>query len=281
MAIAGSTVVIGTSELVRIHAHADDPEPLIHLASLSGSIDQLKVEDMDVMHQQFISMHDQQKPTIPIGVISIANGSGLERIFSELGSTAVVQGGQSMNPSTAELINTINHIGADHSIILPNNPNILMTAEQAVSLSKASCTVLPTTNIPQGIAAVLAMNPDMNVDANIQAMTNAIKTVQSGEITIATRQTSITGMSIQKGHAVGLLNGELICTSDSLEESVLQLLEISTISLGDLVTLYWGYDVTESDAEAVAGKIRGRWSGIEVDVVNGGQPHYHYLISIE
>jgi DAK2 domain fusion protein YloV len=280
MAIASSTVVVGDDAIARVHAHASEPGPLLSLGAGMGSLEQIKIENMDTMHQEFMARHGYGATEVPVAVVAVASGDGLERVFRELGA-GVVQGGQTMNPSAAELLQAAKRAFADHVLLLPNNPNILLAARQAQELDELHCTVVPTRSIPQGIAAVLAFNPDLDAEANVQVMTTAMQTVCSGEVTTAIRDSAVDGVSVAQGQAIALLDGTLIAAAETPHLALMELLRQAGPSDGALITLYWGADADQASASTAADQVRNQWPGSEVDVVPGGQPHYHYLVSIE
>ena len=198
-AMAVSTAVVGDETMARVHAHASDPGPLLSLGAGLGSLEQIKIDNMDSMHQEFRERHGYTPRNISIGVVAVAFGAGLERVFQELGAVAVVRGGQTMNPSIGELLAAMRGASAEHVLLLPNNPNIAMAAEQAKVEAECACTIVPSRTIPQGIAALLAFNPDLEAEANVEAMTRALGDVRSGEVTVAVRDSTLDGVSASRG----------------------------------------------------------------------------------
>jgi DAK2 domain fusion protein YloV len=280
-ALGRSTVVVGDDRLIKVHTHVLDPGPVVSLGTALGTLDQIKVENMDTMHQEFMARHGYVQPPNAAAVVAVASGEGLEQIFRDLGAAAVVRGGQTMNPSAQEILEAVQDVQAQRVVVLPNNPNIVMAAQQAAELCESPCTVIASRTVPQGIAALLAYNPDLDSDANIAAMTNALSSVRSGEITVAVRDGSINGVSVTAGQAIALLDGTLTTTGATTEEALLGLLEHASAGDDELVTLYSGAEVSSEVAEQDAATVRQRWPSIEVEVIAGGQPHYQYLVSIE
>ena len=280
-AIAVSTVVVGDETIARVHAHAADPGPLLSLGASTGMLEQIRVENMDVMHQAFMALHGHGSVSVPLAVVAVTPGEGLERVFRELGAAVVVSGGQTMNPSAKELLDGVTRAGAQHVVVLPNNPNILMAARQAQGLSECPCTVVPARTVPQGIAALLAFNPNLSAEANALAMTEALASVRSGEVTTAVRDSVVDGVRIRQGQTIALLDGTLAAVADALPQALTELLRHASVSSSALVTLYWGGDIDEASASKAADAVRLEWPGVEVEVVAGGQPYYHYLVSIE
>ena len=280
-ALGRSTVVVGDDTLIKVHTHVLDPGPVVSLGTSLGTLDQVKIENMDTMHQEFMARHGYVQSPNAVAVVAVVSGEGLEQVFRDLGAAAVVRGGQTMNPSAQEIMAAVQGVQAERVVVLPNNPNIIMAARQAADLCESACSVVASRTVPQGVAALLAYNPDLNADANVEAMTNALSSVRSGEVTIAVRDAAINGVSVSAGQAIALLDGALTTAGATTEEALLGLLEHAGVAEGDLVTLYGGADVSSEAAQRSAETVRQRWSGIEVESVDGGQPHYHYLVSIE
>ena len=287
IAMAGSTVVIGDDRTVRIHAHAEDPGPLLSLGVSLGSVGQVSIQNMDSQHQEFMALHGYtQAERQAQAVVVVAPGDGLARLFRDLGAAQVVSGGQTMNPSAADLLAAVKRANADHAILLPNNPNIIMAAKQAAELAdtelgEKSVMVVASHNVAQGIAAMLAFNPDLDADGNTSAMTDALADISSGEITTAVRSTTLNGVTVEQGQTIALLDGEIVAAAATPHDALLALLDHAAPDDGSLVTLYHGADASADDAAAAASAIEARFSGVDVDVQSGEQPHYHYFVSIE
>ncbi|MGE5620188.1 MAG: DAK2 domain-containing protein [Sphingomonadaceae bacterium] len=286
-AIGDSVLVVGEEDLVHIHVHTHHPGDVLNLASRFGTMDKIKVENMQIQHTAFVGGLTGSEPSRPVvspeavGVVAVAAGSGLARVFKDLGAASVVAGGQSMNPSIEELVHGAGASGCGKVILLPNNPNVVMTAQQAQALSHAEIRVIPTRTICEGIAAMVAFNPVSDLETNVAAMTGAIAAVQSIELTRAVRTTRVNGLQIEEGQAIGLLNGKLVHAGDSLADVVLKVLEMAEAGEREVVTVYYGEGVSIDEAESVATAIQQVWPALAVEVVDGGQPHYPYIISVE
>ena len=282
VAMAGSTVVIGDDRTVRIHAHAEDPGPLLSLGVSLGAVDQVSIQNMDAQHQQFMARHGytagEQKA---VAVVAVAPGEGIQQVFRDLGAARVVSGGQTMNPSAEQLLAAVKQTGAKHVVLLPNNPNIIMAANQAAELAEGPVSVVPSRSVPQGVTALLAWNPDLEAEAGVNAMTAALDDVLAGEVTTAVRSTTIDGIAVVEGQAIAMLDGSLVAAEATPGEALNALVAKAEPAEGALVTLYFGAEVREEAAQAAAAALSERFAGIETEVVNGGQPHYHYLVSIE
>ncbi len=278
-------LVVGDPTMIKVHVHVPDPGiPISYGASL-GSLRDVTVEDMQAQYRQFIAGREAvpsaAQPAQEFGVIAVVVGEGLTRVFQSLGAGAVVHGGQTMNPSTQDLLEAIEKLPAEQAILLPNNSNVILAAEQARSLSNKPVAVIPTHFIPQGIAALLALNYQADFEANVAAMTNAMQEIETGEVTTATRTASINGVRVIEGQIIGLHNGELKVAGATVEETVQALLEEMGAAEREIITLYYGEGVTQSDADALAELLHERWPDQEIEIVAGGQPHYHYILSVE
>ena len=287
MAMAASTVVVGDDRIVRVHAHAEDPGPLLSIGAALGALDQINIQNMDLQHQEFMSLHGygedapEQTEATELAIIPVAPGDGIARVFRSLGAAATVSGGQTMNPSAADIIAAVRKTNAAFTIVLPNNKNIVLAAEQAAELSDTPIAVVPSRNIAQGMAAMLAFNPDLDGEENAEAMRGALDSVRSGEVTTAVRSTTIDGVDVEEGQAIAILDGGLAAAAASPNDALAAMLDAAELDDGALVTLFYGAGLAEETAEEAAAAIGTRTGGIEVEVHEGGQPHYHYLVSIE
>ena len=277
-------LVVGDPETVKIHVHVPDPGiPVSYGASL-GSLRDVVVEDMQAQYQDFI--RESVPFSLPqvsqgIGVVAVAPGDGLARVFQSLGVGAVVRGGQTMNPSTKDLLEAIEHLPASQVVVLPNNGNVILAAEQARELCDKSVSVIRCRTVPQGIAALLTINYQDDFETNVAAMTGAMEEIETGEVTIATRTATINGVPVADGQVIGLHDGELKVTGSTVEQVVRSLLEEMGSADREIITLYYGQDVGKDDANQLADLLQQDWPDQEIEVVAGGQPHYHYILSAE
>ena len=287
MAMAASTVVVGDDRVVRVHAHTEDPGQLLSMGASLGALDQINIQNMDLQHQEFMSLHGygedvaEQAEAVALAVIPVAPGDGIARVFRSLGASATVSGGQTMNPSAADIIAAVQKTNAAFTIVLPNNKNIVLAAEQAAELSETPIAVVASRNVAQGMAAMLAFNPDLDGEKNAEAMRDALDSVRSGEITTAVRSTTIDYVDVEEGQAIAILDGGLAAAATSPNDALAAMLDAAELDDGALVTLFYGAGLAEETAEEAATAIGARPGGIEVEVHEGGQPHYYYLVSIE
>ncbi len=284
-----STLVVGDAETIKVHVHVPRPSEVFAYAETIGRLNDVVVEDMAAQYQQYRAAHATPPSLAPfynlkpgdIATLAVAPGDGLTRVFQSLGTSAIVPGGQTMNPSTQDFVKLLEALPVDKAILLPNNGNVVMAARQAAEISPKQVLVVPSKTIPQGIAAMLAFSDQRNLEANAQAMEAAAQHVLTGEITVATRAIEYNGIKVEAGHIIGLLNDELTAANDTLEETLFNLLNQMHAENLEIITLYYGNGVTAGEAQAMATIIRARYSQLEVEVVEGGQPHYYYIISAE
>ncbi len=291
-----SALVVGDDDLVRVHIHTGEPAPLIALASSRGRLSKLKVEDISAQHHDVLDRAEAvataeaqspggriapEAPRKAVGVVSVAPGQGFRDILASLGADAVVEGGQTMNPSIEDLLNAVRAAHAETVVLLPNNGNVILTAEQVDGLiDECEVRVVPTRNLPQGISALLALEPDAGLDANVERMTAAIEHVHALEVTRAVRDSASNGHHIKAGDVLGILDDE-IREVGSDEAGVIEAVLGSVDAPPELVTVYRGGDVTAADADALAAGLRKRFTQTEFEVHDGGQEHYSYVLSLE
>ncbi len=286
----GTSIQVGEGDgMYRMHIHVPDNtqyEPIEYIRTL-GTITNVHLENLmaqmaDQASQQTLASL-RLNPVEPgqIAAVAVAPAMGIARVFASLGVAAIVEGGQTMNPSTEEILKAFEDLPTDRIVILPNNKNIILTANQTLGLTRKQVAVIPSRTIPQGIAAMLALSPDGDYQATVEAMTAALDTVRSGEVTIATRSVEIDGVKVQEGQVIGLLDGRLAASGDDLESVVFDLLEQAGAAQAELVTLYYGADLPVKEANRLADRVRQRHPSLEVELVEGGQPHYQLIFSVE
>jgi DAK2 domain fusion protein YloV len=276
-----SLIVVGDDSAARIHIHTLEPGDVISYAGGLGTLHQVSIRNMDEQHHDYLEMQKDRGPAVDTAIVAVVAGDGLSDVFTSLGVTAIIPGGQTMNPSTKDLLQAVEKAVSDKAIILPNNKNIVATANQVQPLTEKKIEVVPTTTIPQGVAALLAFDYEANLESNIQIMTRAMGAVKTIEICRAVRSAKLGDLKIKKKQPIGFLDGDLV----SVGESGLDVLNkmLSKLDLGkiEVITIYYGADTKPAEAEQVAGDIRSRYPQLQIEVVRGGQPHYNYIISIE
>lgn len=286
--MGNSALVVGDSTMVKVHVHSTEPGTPLNYGARLGSLSDIVVENMDEQYQEFIAQVPPLQTTVamqerasPIGVVAVAAGEGMIRVLKSLGAGTVVHGGQTMNPSTEELLEAIESLDAEEVILLPNNPNVILAAQQAQQLSTKRVCIVPTETLPQGVSALLAFNYQADLETNVQAMERARKEVQTAEVTFAVRPAQVNGVQVDKGQVIGLLDGELTASGSDLDQVVLELLQRMSAQDKEIITLYVGEGVSLPQAEALADLIRERHPEQEVELVEGGHPHYPYILSVE
>jgi DAK2 domain fusion protein YloV len=286
----GTSIQVGEGEgMYRMHIHVPLEkryEPIDYIMEL-GTISKVAMENllaqMDEIDQKARADKIELANIEPgqIAVVTVSPGPGLSRIFASLGVAAVVEGGQTMNPSTQEILGAFENLPTERVVILPNNKNILMAANQAKEVTVKQVAVIPSKTIPQGLAAMLAFNPDGDLEAVAEKMNKALTQVQTGEITIATRSVEIDGVTVEKGQVIALLDGKLVLSAKTVEKACLGLLKKAKAGEHELITLFFGEDLSNNDANQIADKVRDAYPGQEIEIQDSGQPHYQFIISIE
>jgi len=276
-----SLIVVGDESIVRVHIHTLDPGNVLHYASSLGTMHQVSIRNMDEQHQDYLEMQKERVPVGDIAIIAVVSGDGLADVFTSLGVTAIVPGGQTMNPSTKDLLQAVESVASDKVIILPNNKNIVPTANQVHSLTEKSVEVVATETVPQGVAALLAFDYEADLEANTQLMSKAKSQVKSVEITRAVRSTQLGGLKIKKKQPIGFLDGDLVAVGDKIPEVLDQVLARLNLDDAEVITIYYGADTQLDKAEEISSSIGEQHPNLQVEVVQGGQPYYNYIISIE
>lgn len=293
-AMGDSTVVVGDETTIKVHIHVKDPGVPISYGISLGKITDVVVENMQMQMEEIVHVPGAQtavphtppliKPTVQpgqIGVVAVAAGDGLADIFRSMNVSFVVSGGQTNNPSIEELFQAIQDVPTDKVIILPNNKNIILAAEAARDLSPKNVTVVPTRTAPQGLSALLALDPDGDLDKTTEAMIDAAKEVSTGEITRATRSVTLDGVAVNEGEFIGLVDGRLCSSGTELTAVLSAVLTAMEMEDRELLTLYYGQDIAEDEASELASQIEEQYEDIEIELLSGGQPYYFYILGAE
>ncbi|MBR6338062.1 MAG: DAK2 domain-containing protein, partial [Ruminococcus sp.] len=285
--IGDCVVVVDDDEIIKVHVHTNDPGLAIQKGLEFGHINLPKIENMKLQHENAKKQADTPefkpvKPDKKFGFVTVAAGKGIENMFADLGADCIVKGGQTMNPSTDDILKAILACPAKNVFVLPNNKNIIMAAEQAMKLcDDRKVTVLQTRTIPQGISAMLAFDPDSDTKSNISNMTAALEGVSTGTITFAARDSDYEGHNIKKGEILCMDNGRLSFVEKDLAKGAYKLTKKLVKGDSSFCTIIYGADVTEEAAEALADQVRNKYGSLDVNLINGGQPVYYYIISVE
>lgn len=283
-AIGDSVIVVDDTEFIKVHVHSNNPGIALEEAMKLGEIINIKIENMREQNRILAEKEREaaeNKPLSDYGFVAVAAGDGITQIFTELGCTEVISGGQTMNPSTEDFIDRIGKANAKTVYLLPNNKNIILAAEQAKELcTDKNVVVLPTKTLMQGISAMLGFDPESDADTNTETMTEMIAAVKSASVTFAARDSSADGFEIHKDDIMGLQEGKIKVITKDVAEAVENLLS-GMVEGDNTISLYYGEEVKESDAEALKAKLEDKFSNCDFNVYNGGQPLYYYYISVE
>jgi uncharacterized protein len=282
--LGDSAMIVGNDRNVKIHVHTNHPQKVLKRALKEGTLHDIQINNMVDQSKQAISteiIEDVLVPKKEFGIIAIANGDGFEEIFKSIGVDIVIKGGQSMNPSTYEIVKAINKLDSDKIIILPNNKNIILAANQAKKIIKRNISVIPTKSIPQGISAALLLNQDLSIEENIDNMTKAMESLKTGEVTIAVRDANLYFGEIKKGAFIGLANGMVKVIAENQVNAVIELVREMISESAEVLTFYYGDGSTPEDNKTIQSKLTGYYPGLEIEFHKGAQPLYPYIFSIE
>ena len=291
--IGDSIVCVADDDIVKIHVHTNDPGLAIQKALTYGQLSRMKIDNMREEHQERL-IKDAEKlaaqqaeakkaePRKEVGFIAVSIGEGMNEIFRELGADYIIEGGQTMNPSTEDMLNAIDQVNAEHIFILPNNKNIILAANQAQTLTEdKDIIVVPSKTVPQGITAIINYMPDADAQTNLEAMIEGIGNVKTGQVTYAVRDTHIDDKEIHEGDIMGIGDSGILAVGQSVEETTKEMLAQLVDEDTELISLYYGQDVQEESAESFAQEIEDLYPDVDVDVHSGGQPIYYYVLSVE
>ena len=298
--IGDSIVCVADDDVVKIHVHTNDPGLAIQKALIYGQLSKMKIDNMREEHQEKLirdaeklaeqqaneeAAHEEKKPAEPrkaMGFIAVSIGAGMNEIFKELGADYIIEGGQTMNPSTEDMLNAIDWVNADTVFILPNNKNIVLAANQAKSLvEEKEIIVIPTKTVPQGITAIINFMPDADAKTNEEAMLEEIKNVKTGQVTYAVRDTHIDDKEIHEGDIMGIGDSGILAVGKDLEETTKELIANLVDEDSELISIYYGEEVSEEDAEKFTEEITELYPDVDVDIQFGGQPIYYYVLAVE
>lgn len=290
MSIGDSLVVVADDEIVKVHVHTNDPGEAIQRALTYGQLSNMKIDNMRLEHHEKVikeaeKMAAQQaaaEPEKEVGFISVSVGAGMGEIFKELGVDYLIEGGQTMNPSTEDVLQAIERVNAKSIFIFPNNKNIILAANQARDLTEdKNIIVIPTKTIPQGITALISYVPDKTVEQNTEEMMEAVGNVKTGQITYAVRDTKIDDKEIRQGDIMGIGDHGLLAVGTGIEDITVAALQEMTDEDSEIISVYYGQDVSEEDAEHLAERLEEQYPDFDIEIHNGGQPIYYYIVSVE
>lgn len=283
-------IVVGGEGLIKTHIHTNNPGKVLEEALKLGQLKDIKIDNMRIQHSHVVMGHEADvyldpyndpDETKKYGFVSISTGDGFEKIFEELGVDQIISGGQTMNPSTETILDAVKKINATDIFILPNNGNIILAAEQAKELSEKNLHILKTKTVPQGVVAMLSFDEDQSVEENFEEMTEALESVKTAQVTFSVRDTEMDGLKIKKNDFIGIEGGKILSTGKKLNKTTLDLLDKVIDEDASLVTVYYGSDVEDKIINELERKLQRIYKDIDIEFIRGGQPLYHYIISVE
>ena len=281
MEIGDSVLCIGDLSLVKVHVHTNNPNRALGYALELGEIWNIKIENMREQNRELKKNMKKVEELKPMGMVAVAPGDGLANLFTDLTVDQIIAGGQTMNPSAADIANAAAKVQAENVFVFPNNKNIILAAEQAKGLTDRKLHVVPTRNVPEGIAASLAFNPEASAEENLEAMTTAIECVKSGSVTYAVRATHVDGFDLSVGEIIGLDDKAILAKGSDVQKTTEELVEKLLTDDSVNITLFYGEDINEDDAEKLRASLEEKYPECEVTAIYGGQPVYYYIISVE
>ncbi|AZU61482.1 DAK2 domain-containing protein [Neobacillus mesonae] len=285
-----SLLVISDDELAKVHIHSEQPGEVLTYGQRYGNLINMKIENMRQQHSNIVGETKTplaadrtkvSKEKQEYGIIAVSMGAGIADLFKSIGANAVIEGGQTMNPSTEDIVKAIEQVSAKKVFILPNNKNIIMAAEQAVQVSEEEIYVIPSKTVPQGLSALLAFNPSADAETNVDSMKEALQSVKTGQVTYAVRDTQIEGLEIEKDDFMGIAEGKIVIKDKDKAEAAKNLLSQMLDEDSEILTIIYGEDVTEAEVEELTGFVEETFSDVEVEIHNGRQPLYSFIFSIE
>ncbi len=281
MEIGDSVLCIGDLSLVKVHVHTNEPNRALAYALALGEIWNIKIENMREQNRELKKNMKKVEELKPLGMVSVAPGEGLANLFTDLTVDQIIAGGQTMNPSAADIANAVSKVPAEAVFVFPNNKNIILAAEQAKALSEKPIYVVPTKNVPEGIAASLAFNPEASPEENLEAMTAALESVKAGSVTYAVRATHVDGFDLSVGEIIGLDDKAILAKGSDVQTTTENLIEKLVDEESVNITLFYGEDINEEDAEKLRASLEEKYPNCEVTAIYGGQPVYYYIVSVE
>ncbi len=277
-----SLIVVGDEATVKVHIHAPDPSRVIHYALSLGTMHKINIRNMDEQYEDFLALQKKKAaPAVNVAIVAVVTGQGLIKVFTSLGASAIIPGGQTMNPSTEDILRAVEAAPSEQVIILPNNKNIVLTAQQVESLTRKKVKVVPTETIPQGVAALMAFDPQIDFETNVKQMNREKSTVKTIEISRAVRSTKLNGFGIKENQIIGFMDGELLSVADKASDVITDICTKIDFDGAEIITIYYGKETETAEAEKVGEIIRRHYPMLEVEVIDGGQPHYNYIVSVE
>lgn len=279
--LGDSLLAVSDGEVAKVHVHTEHPGEIFTYGSKFGELGKIKIDNMRIQHETIVEDSEEKEEAVDFAVIAVASGNGIRELFKSEGVNRIISGGQTMNPSTQDIIDAIKKSGASKAIVLPNNGNIVMAAKQAAEVSDIPVGIVPTKTISQGLTAMLSFDPDASVEENVENMSEDLNSVISGEVTRAIRDTEINNVQIKKDDYLGIIDGNIEIDNPDLINATIEMIEKMLDDDSEIITLMYGSDATESQAQAIVDQLEEKYDDLEFEVHNGGQPVYYFLVSVE
>lgn len=279
--IGDSLLAVSDEEVAKVHIHTEHPGAVFEYGKQFGQLGKIKIDNMRIQHETIVNNSEEEQESVDFAVIAVASGNGIRKLFESEGVNRIISGGQTMNPSTQDIIDAIKKSGAKKAIVLPNNGNIVMAAKQAAEVSDIPVGIVPTKTISQGLTAMLSFDADDSLDDNVESMTDALEDVVSGEVTKANRDTTINGVEIHENDYLGIIDGDIQVAETDLINSTIDMVEKMLDEDSEIITIMFGRDSNKEEANQVAEALKNKHDDLEFEIHNGGQPVYNFLISVE
>lgn len=279
--LGDSLLAVSDGEIAKVHVHTEHPGDVFQYGSQFGQLGKIKIDNMRIQHESIVDQDKEQQEAVDFAVIAVASGNGIRKLFESEGVNRIISGGQTMNPSTQDFIDAIKKSGAKKALLLPNNGNIIMAAKQAAEVSDIPVGVVPTKTISQGLTAMLSFDPVASVDENVEAMSDELDTVVSGEVTQATRDTEIDNVEIHKDDYLGIVDGSIKVDNADLIKTTTEMIEKMLDDDSEIITIMYGRDASEDEAQQVVEALEANHDDLEFEIHDGGQPVYYFLVSVE
>ena len=279
--LGDSLLAVSDDEVAKVHIHTEHPGAIFEYGSQFGQLGKIKIDNMRIQHETIVNNNEEQQESVDFAVIAVASGNGIRKLFESEGVNRIISGGQTMNPSTQDIIDAIKKSGAKKAIVLPNNGNIVMAAKQAAEVSDIPVGIVPTKTISQGLTAMLSFDADDTLENNVDNMTDSLEDVVSGEVTKANRDTTINGIEIHENDFLGIIDGDIQVAEKDLVQSTVDMVEKMLDEDSEIITVMFGRDSNKEEAKQVVSALEEKYDDLEFEVHNGGQPVYNFLISVE
>lgn len=279
--IGDSMMVVEGEGFIKVHVHTNDPGIVLDKALKIGELVDIKIDNMRYQHNNKFGEAELKSELKEYGFVTVAMGEGIENIFKDLNVDYIISGGQTMNPSTEDILDAVNKINASNIIVLPNNSNIVLAANQASEISEKNVIVLPTTTIPEGITSLLEFNEELDLEDNISNMTDAFSRMKTSQVTFSVRDTTLDGIEIKKDDILGICDGKLASVGINIKEVTLDLIDKTLDEESQLITIFYGEEIDEDQGKAIIDVLKEKYSDLDIELIYGGQPLYYYLIAVE